>query len=228
VNPGTQNWFYYNKASWPAWVGGYRAVHIGYEFGGGYMQISRASDMGFRLTVPSLNEGWAHAEPMLSAVPIRAGVYLTIPLCKRFNFLADGGLSYYFRARYSDEWISENYPGPDYILTTTRAEKKKIPIGFQGGIGLEYELLHNFSLYLEARGRYARFSGLEGTSVLESSYATPFSEQGILYYESVPMLPNSPRLIMVQSDPPDGGREPLQAVVDFSGVSLQVGIRIRI
>jgi hypothetical protein len=40
------------------------------------------------------------------------------------------------------------------------------------------------------------------------------------------IMPNSPRLIMVQSDPPDGpGGYPRQAVVDFSGVGLRAGVR---
>jgi hypothetical protein len=62
-----------------------------------------------------------------------------------------------------------------------------------------------------------------------SGTPTTLSETEKLYYESVPMLTGSPRLIMVQSDPPAGpGGVPRQAVVDFSGVSLQLGIRIRL
>ena len=66
-------------------------------------------------------------------------------------------------------------------------------------------------------------------SVFESNGEILFSERGILFYEVVPELANEPRLLMVQSDPPDGpGSEPRQAVIDFSGVSLQFGIRIRL
>lgn len=248
VNHGTQAFFDYNEARWPASTGGYRVVHNGYEFGGdivfkitsrlgvgvggGYLQISRASSM--YLDDPEIATVYAgvDAEPRLSAVPLRASIHLTAPLSTKFNFHADVGTSYYLNARYSDEWFLGIWTFEDlssYIHSTTRAQKNKTPIGFQGGIGLEYELRHELFVYLDARGRYARFSGWHGSSVLESNYETPVSEHGILYYESVPMLTGSPRLIMVQSSPPDGpGGEPRQAVVDFSGLSLQIGIRIRL
>jgi opacity protein-like surface antigen len=249
VNPGTQALFDYYKTLWPASDGEYRAVHNGYEFGGdiifeltprlgvgiggGYLQISpRASWMA--LYDPELVSPWADvtAEPRLSAIPIRAGVHLTVPLSTRFNFHAEVGASYYLKARYRDElWhtVTTFDITTSYWDISTRAEQKRAPIGFQGGIGLEYEVLHKLFVYLDARGRYARFRGLKGSIVLDSDYMTPYSEQGILYYESVPWLPGAPRLIMVQSSPPAGpGGEPRQAVVDFSGVSLQVGIRIRL
>jgi hypothetical protein len=248
INPGTQAFFDWRETLWPASEYGYRAMHNGFELGGdiifeltpwlgvgiggGYLKISGYSRMNLydpELIGPSAG---LEVKPTLSAVPIRAGVHLTIPLNSKFNFLAEIGASYYFIAHYSDEWWDRVwvFEGQSaYVHISTRAEKKKAPFGFQGGIGLEYELKHNFFLYLDARGRYARFRGWKGTSVLQSDYETPFSEQGILYYESVPMLSGSPRLIMVQSDPPDGPEgEPRQAAIDFSGVSLQVGIRIRL
>ncbi|MBE3125426.1 MAG: hypothetical protein IMZ57_07175 [Acidobacteria bacterium] len=225
-------------------------MHDGYEFGGdiifaltprlgigigvGYMQISRHSEMSISPEEPSLSSMLLIVKPRLSAMPIRAGLYLTLPWRGKFNFLADFGLSYYLRARYSDEPMSLLFLGEtlsSYILIDTHAESSKIPIGFHAGISLEYELGTNLWLYLGAWGRYARFRGWEGTSMLDSNYEPPVSEleQGILYYEVVPTVIHTPRLLMVQSSPPDGPDGfPRQAIIDFSGVSLQVGIRIRL
>jgi len=248
ANHGTKAFFDYHSTGWDSQIGRYRAVHNGYEFGGdiifelsprlgigiggGYLEISRYSQISFHQAVPSLGSTFASARPRLSAIAIRAGVYLTVPWKKKFNFLVNAGLSYFLRSRYSDESEALYFTGDIlaiYILTTTRAENKKAPIGFQGGISLEYEMGRNFIPYLEARVRYAKFRGWNGTSVLESDYEIPLSEQGILYYEVVPTMTNTPRLLMVQSDPPDGpGGEPRQAVIDFSGISLQFGIRIRL
>ena len=245
ANPGTKAFFDYHSTGWDTQTGRYRALHNGYEFGGdiifelsprlgigiggGYVRISRYSRMGLQAATPSLNSASASARPRLSAIPIRADVYLTVPWKKKFNFLVNAGLSYYFRSCYGDESEAVYFPGPSYVLITTRAEYKRAPIGFQGGISIEYEMGRNFVPYLEARVRYARFRGWKGTSVLESDYEIPLSEQGILYYEVVPTMISTPRLLMVQSDPPDGpGGEPRQAAIDFSGVSLQVGIRIRL
>jgi len=247
INPGTQAYFDWREAQWGASEFGYRAAHNGFELGGdiiyeltprlglglgvGYLRISRAS-RSF-LSIPDVIGPYASldVDPTLTALPIRLGLYLTIPLNRTFNFNADAGASVYLRARYSDVWRMA-YQAMDteagYIDITTQTEKKAAPIGFQGGIGLEYKLSRKLFLCLDARGRYARFRGLEGSSALTSDFRAPFSEHGILYYESVPMLTGSPRLIMVQNSPPDGpGGEPRQAVVDFSGVSLQAGIRIQ-
>ncbi len=248
VNPGTQAYFDWNEAFWGESYFGYRTVHNGIELGGdlifdltprlglgiggGYMTFSRASRIS--LYIPDVIGPYAglRVKPTLSAVPIRLGLYLTLPLTRTFNFHADGGPSFYFRARYRDTWrtnLVQMETDSGYVDITTLAEKNNAPIGFQGGIGFEYKLSPKLFLCLDARGRYARFRGWRGSSVLESDIRTPFSEQGILYYESVPMLSGAPRVIMVQSDPPDGpGGEPRQAVIDFSGVSLQLGFRIRL
>jgi hypothetical protein len=253
INPGTQNWFYYNKESWLLWHGGYRAVHSGYEFGGdviyaltprigisiggGYLRISRASSMRFTMLVPSILIADAEANPRLSAVPIRVGMHLTMPLSRKVNFLAEGGVCYYFNARYSDELragTSEIDLGHiSATRITTSAEAKGVPLGLHGGLGFEYRLLPNLFLSLSTRGRYARFRTWEGSSEFEFfDYVegwTTFSEQGILYYELVPDLPDPPRLITAQSSPSMIiGPEPRKAALDFSGVSLQFGIRIRL
>lgn len=248
VNPGTRAFFDWREAMWGASEFGYQAVHNGFELGGevvfelsqrlgvgigaGYLEISRPSDLYLYDPVYIGPEETVIAEPRLSAVPIQASIHFSAPLTKKFNFHAEAGASYYFKARYSDEswvrlWSMDTEAG--YIHINTSAEQKKLPIGAFGGIGLEYDLQHNLSLLVEVRGRYARFRGSRGTSVLESDYRMPFSEQGVLYYEVVPALTDMTRLLMVQSSPPDGpDGEPRQAVIDFSGVSLQVGIRIRL
>jgi hypothetical protein len=250
VNPGTQAYFDWETASWPPWDGRYLAVHSGYELGGTlifdlnrtlgigigveYLKSSRTSRMVFSGTYVW---GGLSAEPKLTAIPIRLGLFLNAPLRGKINFTANAGVSYYFQARYSDRWYFSYGSGgwvTESMQTTTRAEKKGIPLGLDGGLGIEYKLTRRIFLCMDVRGRYARFRGLRGTTTVEeydevSGTPTTLSETGKLYYESVPMLTGSPRLIMVQSDPPAGpGGVPRQAVVDFSGVSLQLGIRIRL
>jgi hypothetical protein len=150
--------------------------------------------------------------------------------------IAEGGVCYYFNARYSDELEAAEFVGEmlsSYRRITTSAEAKGVPLGLHGGLGFEYRLLPNLFLSLSALGRYAKFRTWEGSSEYELfefvEGTTTFSEQGILYYELVPDLPNPPRLIAVQSSPSMTiGPEPRKAVIDFSGVSLQFGIRIRL
>jgi hypothetical protein len=100
-------------------------------------------------------------------------------------------------------------------------------------VGIEYKFDRTTGLFIEAQGRYAKFKGFEGTSTsvpneFNGGVLPSFSETGKLYYESVPTIPGSPRWIMVQGAPPNGpDGKPREAVVDFSGVSLLAGIKIR-
>lgn len=247
MNHGTQAFFNMYQSAWPyERRGGYRAVHSGYEFGGdivlemtprlgvcigvGHLQTSGFSESllySVEFAGPSMAI-WATTR--LSAVPVKASTILIVPLSRKFNLHTEVGLSYFFRARYSAEWWFTNSSFEEiiqYAHVATSSEKRTMPMGFLGSVSLEYRLLSNIYLYLDAMGRYAEFRGWKGTSVLERNGETPMSEQGVLYYEVVPAL--HWRLIMVQSSAPDGpGGKPRQAALDFSGFSLQFGIRIRL
>ncbi len=259
VNHGTQAFFdwgkiYFAPPGGGRIEGGYTPLHQGYEVGGdlifeltrtlgigigaSYTQMSRAlwdsqieihySLEGFRYQITEVTE--------LKAIPIRLGLFLALPIIRKLDITANAGLSWYLQARYHADWyLGRVTPiGFDpYNKISTTAEQKKFPLGFQAGAGIEYKLLPKIDLFVEAQGRYARFRSLEGKSASEpgeyGGVLPSFSEQGKLYYESVPMLPDSPRVIMVQSAPPPGpGGKARMAAVDFSGVTLQAGIRVRL
>lgn len=256
VNHGTQAFFdwgelYFAPPSGGLAEGGYTPLHRGYELGGdlifeltptvgigigaGYTQTSRALwDSQIRIIYPSYYYQITEVTE-LKAIPMRLCLFLALPISRKLDITANAGFSWYLQARYHADW----YVGPispigfdPYQRISTTAEKKTLPLGFQGGVGIEYKLLRKIGLFVEAQGRYARFRGLKGTSISEpgeyGGVLPSFSEQGKLYYESVPMLPDAPRLIMVQSAPPPGpGGEARLAAVDFSGISLQAGIRVR-
>ena len=247
VNCGTQAYFDWRRSFWPASEGGYRALHHGFELGGdvifelsrtigigigsGYLEASRVSRMDVWFP-DRFEDGVLIAEPKLSIAPIRFGLFLNFPLKEKINFTTNFGIFYCLKARFSADWKYWHSVMDaifDDTVLVTFAEKRGIPLGLNGGMGIEYKLVSKVFVCLSVQGRYARFRGMEGSSEFSSLINDPFYEQGKLYYESVPTLPDAPRLIMVQSDPPEGpDGEPRLAVVDFSGVSLQAGIRIRL
>jgi len=262
VNPGTQAFFDWGKTYFAPPPGGsiegdYTAIHWGYEFGGdiifelspkvgigigvGYLQMSRdtrSQPHGMMLVFDDPLTGFYKnftVGTKLSAIPIRASLFLSLPVSKKLDITANGGISYYLQPEYHADWhvflVNTIWTGPISRLSTT-AEKKTAAIGLQGGIGVEYKFTQTMGLFIEAQGRYAKFGGFSGTSnsvpdEFNGGILPSFSETGKLYYESVPMIPNSPRWIMVQSAPPAGpGGQPREAAVDFSGVSLLAGIKI--
>lgn len=176
--------------------------------------------------------GGLSGRPELSAIPIRLSLILRFPLTAKIDLTTRTGGSYYFQARYNDEIRENSFSGLGQIhgfyQFAHRVETGSAPLGLDAGFGIEYRLSRRVSLCLDATGRFAKFHGWEGSSTIYDEFLD-LTENGKLYYESVPSLPDFPRLIMVQTDPPAGpGVEPRQAVIDFTGMSLQAGIRIRL
>jgi hypothetical protein len=258
VNAGTRAFFDWAQTTLPSWdytiTGGYEALHWGSEFGGDLIfELSPKIGVGigagdlqrFKIGSPMMTIDYdsspfyaLYSKTKVSATPLRLGLFLTLPVGRKTNIIANAGVSWYLNVKYDSTWLLDQpsawYEVPAQEVSTTAANRKN-PLGFQGGLGLEHRFFWKVALFIEAQGRYAKIRHLEGTTVSTAywdyfgGYFPSFSETGILYYESVPAIPDAPRLIMVQSSPPDGpGGEPRQAAVDFSGVSLQFGIRIRL
>jgi hypothetical protein len=265
VNPGTQAFFDWGKTYFAPPPGGsiegdYSAIHWGYEFGGdlifelipkvgigigvGYLQMSRETPptpytkpyVMMSIDDPLTGDSTEFTVgTKISTIPIRASLFLSLPIGKKLDITANTGVSYYLQAEYHADWLvgvlNSIWTGPDSRLSTT-AEKKTAGFGLQGGVGIEYKFTRTTGLFVEAQGRYAKFRGFEGTSTsvpneFNGGVLPSFSETGKLYYESVPTIPGSPRWILVQSAPPAGpGGTPREAAVDFSGVSFLAGIKI--
>ncbi len=265
VNAGTQAFFDWGKTYLPpppggTITGGYEPIHWGYELGGdvifqlspklgvglgaGYLQMSRETPptpytrpyVMMSIDDPLTGDSTEFTVgTKISTIPIRASLFLSLPIGKKIDITANVGVSYYLQAEYHADWlvgVLNSYgTGPDSRLSTT-AEKKTAGFGLQGSVGIEYKFTRTTGLFIEAQGRYAKFKGFEGTSTsvpneFNGGILPSFSETGKLYYESVPTLPGSPRWIMVQSAPPAGpGGQPREAAVDFSGVSFLFGVRV--
>lgn len=247
VNRGNKALFDWERALWPTTQGGYRPVRHGLEFGGdiilevnprigvgigcGYIKASRRPLMEFADPETDISGGLS-GQPELSAIPVRLSLILRFPLTAKIDLTTRTGGSYYFQTRYNDEIRENSFSGLGQIhgfyQFAHRVEPGSAALGLDAGLGIEYRLSRRISLCVDATGRLAKFHGWEGSSTIYDEFLN-MTEHGTLYYESVPSLPDYPRLIMVQTDPPAGpGGEPRQAVIDFSGMSLQAGIKFRL
>jgi hypothetical protein len=217
VNPGTQAFLDWGTSHYEITEGEYRALHQGYEVGGDLIfELGRNFGVGvgagfMRFSKRNQANGWEPdygptvlftSDSELTAIPTRLFVLFSTPLNRKIDIIANAGISYFFNARYYADW-QEFYSvaaSVEYWMNILiKAEMKRDPFGFQGGMGIEYRLTPSYTL---------------------------FSEESKLYFETFPLLADAPRLIMVQSAPPLGPEgEAREAVVDFSGFSLQAGFR---
>jgi hypothetical protein len=171
--------------------------------------------------IHGLNETIYAARPEVNALPIR--VFALYRLSS--FFYARAGLEYYFtRCRYYYRLESEEY------WQQWRGEAKAQGLGAMGGFGLVFDLTSALGIFLEVNGRYAKISGFEGTDHFEESSGQSATEKGKMYFYKAEVQGNKTfSLLYIRSRTPTepGVGEPREATVDFSGLSLKAGLRIR-
>jgi hypothetical protein len=164
-------------------------------------------------------------KPEVSAVNLKLGTYYTIPLVRRINLILNGGIDYYI-SKASFYRYHEFHP-EIFIWPYEKEEEYDINarrFGFHGGIGFEYRILDDLSIVLELQGRYARMKNLKGTKIITDEG----EEKGILYIGEKKWFDEyCPDLIISPSRPSgDEFRNVREAVLDFSGYSLMLGIKL--
>ena len=156
--------------------------------------------------------------PVINVVPIRLGLFFTLPIHRLFAISLNCGAALY-RVKYS------------YSLASSWLEMKSLyhnaratGLGFHGGIGFEINLTPRAVFFIEGRGRYARISNLKGKSVEREwvvyDYVDTISEEGTLYYLEDEKYP----YLALLEEEPSGYKVMRKAVFDFSGFSLRVGV----
>ncbi len=136
------------------------------------------------------------------------------------------GVSYYFaRCRYYYRLENEG------IWKEWQGEAKARNVGFWGGLGLEWNIAAPLAFFIEGASQFAPIKGFKGTGTyLDSSMTEPFAEDGNLYaYDAkISNLNTYPLLFVRNKLPSEGGVENArQAEVDFTGISLKAGFRIK-
>ena len=199
----------------------YLTPRFGISLGSGYIYGMKGKDIN-----KILSGGQTFTEEVkVSAIPVRLGVYYSLPLSSRSGFFLNGGVGYYF-AKWSEAYRNEWSGG----WFTTIQEAKASGIGFHGGVGFEFNLVSNISLVFEGQGRYAKIGGFEGDSEFRAFIPDwESSTEGSLYYfEWQPWTNNWYPMVDISKVEPSGDRirKVREAKVDFSGFTFRVGIKI--
>jgi hypothetical protein len=248
INAGSDGYFELIElytAVEPTWTmtGGYSPLHVGYNFGAdlifqlspnigvgvgaGYLRSSKNSLM---TVTTDTEEITLTAEPTISAIPIRLGLFFTLPVANKISLTADIGGAYYAGLKF-DAWQRMTYADASWDQMGLSASKSG-NLGFQGSLGLEYEFSPMMGFFVELAGRYASFKNFPtATGTEESSDGTPSSSEGKIYLVGMDWGFGEFDWITLSETPPVVGeydvvsfREPK---FDLSGFSLQAGIRIR-
>lgn len=249
VNNGSDFYFEFLEA-YAAEFGGtvtgtYKPVHGGLSFGGDLIyQITPSLGIGvgagyMRSSSDSLGtltfEGQSvdlTTNVILSAVPIRLGLFLDVPLGGKLVLTANAGAAYYAGLKFDGTERLENNLGSWENRNAAGTKRSGVDIGFHGSLGFEYKLSSKLGFFVEAVGRYAKFKNFETvTGTVESSLGgAPNVTEGVLYLVTDTIFTTEiTGFTIEESTPmPDPGETYREPKFDLGGFSLQAGLRIRL
>ena len=162
------------------------------------------------------------SQPTISAVPIRLGLFLTLPIHRLFNVTFNGGAALYL-TKYS-YGMRTTWDGTDRIYHNASTNG----LGFHGGIGFEINLMQRATLVIEGQGRFAKITNFKGKSKTRTPAPSPLGdietvEEGMLYYLEGDEYPS----LAVLEEEPSGYKTVRKAKFDFSGFVFRIGLRFK-
>jgi opacity protein-like surface antigen len=197
---------------------------IGLGFGAGYIQGTKESQIAYAKGTYNLT---MTSKPDIRAIPLRAGLFLNLPMGERVRLNFNVGAGYYI-SKYSYDWKIEGTGYWDDIDKITYKVSVN-GIGFHGGVGLEFDLTSNLAFFIEGQARYAKIGSFEGTVEKHYKEDWTYSGEGNLYCYDLKYGDNNFKQLDVRSTQPSGPyvTNVREANVDFSGVYGVAGIKIK-
>ena len=141
-------------------VGGEVAVSLGGNlavgFGAAYLRCSRESEFGYQLPYFSSRDS---LKPDIRMIPLTVNIHYYVPAGSRLKADWFVGAGYYM-IKFDHGWTVAT----DFFSYHTEQtfSTHKANLGFQGGLGLEFEVFSQIALVFQASGRFIKFSDLKG------------------------------------------------------------------
>ena len=199
----------------------YIKPRVGIGLGAGYIRATETS----LLVVTGKNIILDHqigVAPKITAVPVRLGLFFTLPINRLLSISLNGGASLYL-AKYSYD-LSTTWDDMNNIRQRANAKG----LGFHGGIGLEVHLNPRVIFFIEGQGRHAKISNFKGEETEREYGGFGFDyvysrEKGTLYYLEGEKYP----YLAILEEEPSGFKTVRKATFDFSGFGLRAGLKIK-
>ncbi len=200
---------------------------VGIGLGGGYIQVSRET------VIDVIWEGSPYkdtADPKATIIPLTFSVHLGLPLGNIISLALNAGAGYYLGTiQWHYSWDSEYH---DY---EENWKAKSNTIGFQGGLGLEFNLSRNMALLVEGFGRYAKLKSLQGDYTWKRDFfghEEGIIEKATLWYYDWRSSDTGKEYPRVQFDDNVPIETPFQrnireGEVDLTSFSVRLGIKIK-
>ena len=202
---------------------------IGIGIGIGY--IHRKNESSVSIKQPPYSQS-IEINPTFTAVPIHLNAYYALPVVPRIRAFFKAGVGYYFgKSEFHVKQIN-SYNESTYYSEENNGNGSDNTIGFQGGLGIELDISDNISFFFEGTRRYAKFNDWDIKDIYSSTTGAEPQIRGTFYYYEELDLDTHVYYRNVQF----GEEEPVgigiknvrKAIIDYAGISLRIGIKIRL
>jgi len=177
---------------------------------------------------------YSYEPEIMTSAPYKVSLYYYLRQSAKASIYFNGGIGYY-KGKMSEQFDFRTYDDPlTYDSWTNRhwETEWKSTMGIHVGVGVELQMGRKLRIFTELQGRYARIGNFRAIQQYETG-ALPYEETaGWLYYFTMDNLFVGGRQadLTVWEVPPDYSFEFIanvrKARIDFSGVSLKVGVRL--
>jgi hypothetical protein len=191
---------------------------FGIGVGGSYIKTQATST--FQFAENNINYQTFWDTPAIKAFYFRVEAYYNIALSPRLGLSLHGGPAFFH--------VSYNY---DRTYDTTKVEDDLLQaatgstLGLHGGVSLAFSINSRVAFVVDVRGRYARFTDLQGSENLSytETITTVTNQTGSVY-----LINNEAnKRLAVLPDAAAAAIGATKAVMDLSGIILQAGLVIR-
>ena len=231
LNKGSKGFIdYYQNTLNQEKTGEFHPLHLNYLLGGDVslplvqsLHVGIGADylFGEKESLINLSQTEIKTRPEIKIIPIRAFVsYHIIP-----EFYIKSGVEYIFADCHYFYRITENETWQEW-----RGKAKTTQLGGFLGLGFVHDLGRHISFFIEATGRYAPIKNLKGENIQTDSTGSEYKEEGYMYiYQGETPNKDTFSLLFVRDKTPSGYgvSNPEKATLDLSGVSLQIGLRLK-
>ncbi len=182
------------------------------------------SESSVKFPEQNTTQVWKHK---IDSFPITFSIGYFFPLSKRSSFYLRAGIGYYF-TRINKYYNSQKINAWDYYW---EENMRSSDFGVNGGFGFEYSLSKNIYLSLECLGTYAKINKFKGNYSGIGPEGYYYEDEGI-FYSWEELLQNwgyiNPHITLGKPESAWYRRNIREFVLDLSGVSLILGLRVRL
>jgi opacity protein-like surface antigen len=178
---------------------------------------------------------YSYEPEIMTSAPYKVSLYYYWRQGAKTSIYFNGGIGYY-KGKMSEQFDLRVYDDPltfdDWTKRHWETEWKST-MGFHVGAGMELRMGRNLRIFAELQGRYARISNFRAIQQYETGYPLYEETTGWLYYftkENLFVYGLRHADLTVWEVPPEGSvdfkGDIRKARIDFSGISLKVGVRL--